>query len=316
MQQARGIEVFVFHDDNFFVPGHKRNAERFTALADALEARGIGRFATVVKARPSDVEPEVFRILKERLQCIRVYVGVETDADQGLKTLRRWSRPRQNHLAIDLVRSLGLYTCFNLLLFDPDTTVASIETNVAFMREACDFPFNFGRVELYAGTPLLSRMQAEKRCWGDYMQWDYALASPEVDRIFALSMQCFHERNFGDNALANNLMGTRFDVEVARHFHPERFQAQWLAEGQRLNRLLALDTADGLTEIIEYVTRGDQADAALVARLSRRLRAREREIWAAARTLARDIQRSVGGIPLTDIGDRVATPLQYTRAGA
>jgi hypothetical protein len=67
-----------------------------------------------------------------------------------------------------------------MLLFDPDITVQSLETNLAFIRAAADFPFNFGRVELYAGTPLLQRMQFERRCWGDYMQWDYALASPMV----------------------------------------------------------------------------------------------------------------------------------------
>ena len=84
---ARDIETFVFHDDNFFVPGKRRNLERFHALADALERRGIGRFATVVKARPT-VDPEVFRVLRDRLQAIRVYVGIETDSEQGLETLR------------------------------------------------------------------------------------------------------------------------------------------------------------------------------------------------------------------------------------
>ncbi|MGH7327893.1 MAG: B12-binding domain-containing radical SAM protein, partial [Polyangiaceae bacterium] len=123
LQRTRGIDIFVFHDDNFFVPGHKKNRERLSALADALEARKIGHFATVVKARPTDVEPEVFRILKERLHCIRVYIGIETDADQGLKTLRRWSHSKQNHKAIEIVRQLDLYTCFNMLVFDPDTTV-------------------------------------------------------------------------------------------------------------------------------------------------------------------------------------------------
>ncbi len=78
----RGIDIFVFHDDNFFVPGHRRNVERFNALADAIAARGLTNFATVVKARPTDADPEVFRILKERLKCIRIYVGVESDSEQ------------------------------------------------------------------------------------------------------------------------------------------------------------------------------------------------------------------------------------------
>ncbi len=316
LQRTRGIDIFVFHDDNFFVPGHRKNAERFARLADALEARGIGRYATVVKARPTDADPEVFRILKERLHCIRVYVGVETDADQGLKTLGRWAHSKQNHRAIELVRELELYTCFNMLIFDPDTTVASIETNLAFMREAPEFPFNFGRVELYAGTPLLGRMQFERRCVGDYMQWDYALASVEVERIFELSLTCFRERNFGEDALANRIMGTRFDVEVARHFHPELFRPEWLEEGKRLNRALALDTVDALAEIVAHVKNAaDDDEERLVATLRRRLRAKEEEVGAGARALARSISDVIGrGLPLTELGDRVATPLQRARA--
>ncbi|MEZ4374064.1 MAG: radical SAM protein [Polyangiaceae bacterium] len=174
LQRDRGIDIFVFHDDNFFVPGHKKNRERFSALADALERHGIGPFATVVKARPTDCDPEVFRILKQRLNCIRVYIGIETDTDQGLDTLQRWSSTKLNKKAIELVRELDLYTCFNMLIFDPDTDLQSLDANTRFIRWAGEFPSNFGRVELYAGTPLLSRMLSEGRCRGDYMQWDYS----------------------------------------------------------------------------------------------------------------------------------------------
>lgn len=312
LQRQRGIDIFVFHDDNFFVPGHKRNAHRFSALADALETRGMGPFATVVKARPTDVNPEVFSLLQERLHCIRVYVGIETDADQGLETLGRWAQPRHNREAIKVLRKLDMYACFNMLIFDPDTTVESLQTNIAFVRDAAEFPFNFGRVELYAGTPLLARMQNDKRCRGDYMQWDYDLASPEVEKIFSLSMKCFHQRNFGEAALANDLMGTRFDVAVARHFHSDRFDESWLEEGKRLTIELALDSTNALSEIVDHVKRG-RDDAELVPALSRRLRQKEREIRREAMILARDIQRVIGGIPLTELGDRVATSLQTGR---
>lgn len=316
MKRERNVDIFVFHDDNFFVPGHRHNKERFSALADALEARNIGRYATVVKARPTDVDREVFTILKERLHCIRVYIGIETDADQGLRTLRRWSKSRQNHTAIDLMRDLDLYTCFNMLVFDPDTTVESLETNIAFLRYAPEFPSNFGRVELYAGTPLLARMQAEKRCRGDYMQWDYSLGSPDVERIFTLSMEAFHERNFGDGALANRIMGTRFDVEVVRHFHPREFRAEWLAHGKELSRRLTLSGADGLSEIVDLVKRNGsfEEERALVPEIAARMRAVEVAIGEEARALARDIMTSVGGTPLTDLGvDRVMTPLQRAK---
>jgi len=315
MQRTRGIEIFVFHDDNFFVPGHKRNAARFSALADALEQRGIGPFATVVKARPTDVDAGVFEILQRRLHCIRVYIGIETDADQGLQTLRRWSPARQNRKAIEVARSLELYTCFNMLLFDPDTTLESLRTNIAFIRYAPEFPSNFGRVELYAGTPLLARMQAEGRTSGDYLQWDYRLASPEVERVFELSMRCFATRNFGPDALANRIMGTRFDVEVCRHFHPNSAATEWLEQGKALSAALARDSADGLEAILNHVAESPvEADDAFVSALSSKLRATEASISGGAIELARRLQRAVGcGMPLTDIGDRVATPLQTQR---
>jgi anaerobic magnesium-protoporphyrin IX monomethyl ester cyclase len=316
MQKERAIDIFVFHDDNFFVPGHKRNFERFSALADALERRGIGPYATVVKARPTDVDPKVFDVLKHRLHCIRAYVGIETDADQGLETLRRWSPAKQNRKSIDLARKLDLYTCFNILLFDPDTTIEDIETNIAFFRYASEFPSNFGRVELYAGTPLLHRMQEEGRARGDYMQWDYDLSSPEMERVFSLTMQAFHERNFGNNALSNRIMGTRFDVEVARHFHPGVVKADWVDEGKTLSSILSNDGADALEKIVNYVKRDAprSEDDEFARKVAEGLRATEDRIRSRARDLARTLRDAIGrGQPLTEIGDLVATPLQEAR---
>lgn len=317
LKRERGVDIFVFHDDNFFVPGHRHNRERLTALADALDARGIGRFATVVKARPTDVDPEVFAILRRRLGAIRVYIGIESDADQGLDTLRRWSSSRANHRALDVVRSLDLYTCFNVLLWDPDSTLESVATNIDFLEGAADCAFNFGRVELYAGTPLLARMLAEGRCTGDYLQYDYRLASPEVDRMFEMAIACFHERNFADDALANRMMATRFDVEVVRHFHPDLFRPAWRDEAVGLSRALALDSARGLRAILDHVRSGATGDARVISEVSRSLRAAERALSAAASDLAARVARAVGrGAPLTDIGDRVATPLQQPRVSA
>jgi radical SAM superfamily enzyme YgiQ (UPF0313 family) len=147
LHETRGVEIFVFHDDNFFLPKKKDNVERFNALADALEQRGLERFCTIVKARPTDVTREVFEVLTRRLRCLRAYVGIETDSDQGMVTLRRWARPKNNHHAIDVLRELGLFACFNVLLFDPDTTLQSLEDNLRFMDDTADFPFNFGRAQ-------------------------------------------------------------------------------------------------------------------------------------------------------------------------
>ena len=141
-------------------------------------------------------------------------------------------------------------------MFDPDTTLESVRTNLDFIEYAADHPFNFGRVELYAGTPLLARMQAEGRCRGDYLQWDYDLATPEIERFYRLVMRCFAARNFGEDALANTIQGMRFDLEIVRRFHPEAHDAALFEQGRSLSRRLALDTVAILRELHEHVRVG------------------------------------------------------------
>lgn len=296
LARERGVDTFIFHDDNFFLPTPERSLARIEALADALEARGVGRIATVVKARPPDVTRPVFEALTRRLGLVRVFLGIETDADQGLRTLQRRVVTEQNHAAMRVLRELGVYVCYNLLVFDPDTTLESLETNLAFMRAWGDSPFNFGRVELYAGTPLLARMQRERRCSGDYLGWDYTLGDPRVQRVFELAVRAFYPRNFAPGALANRLMGTRFDVEMCRHFHPAAWRPAWLLRARELSRALALDSVQGLERLVAHARRDAPADedAALLAGLGARLRATEAELAAAATRLEDEIQAAVG----------------------
>jgi hypothetical protein len=162
-------------------------------------------------------------------------------------------------------------------------------------------------------------MQHEGRARGDWLMHDYDLHDEKIDRVFKLALAAFHARNFAAGALANHIMGLRFDIEVARHFHADIFDPAWLAEGKALCTALASDTISGLKRIVEHVKASPpstKADNALVRDLSAHMRETEREIWGACRSLATRMSARVQrGTPLTEIGDLVATPLQMsTRA--
>ena len=316
MHHHRGIDIFVFHDDNFFVARKRVNIERIEAIADGLERRGVRRFATVVKARPTDVNREVFEVLQRRLRCLRAYVGIETHSEQGLKTLRRWARPRQNDEAILILRELGILPCFNMLIFDPDTTLESLAENVDFMERNAYLPFNFCRTELYAGTPLLDRMRREGRAVGDWLRCGYDIIDPATQRVFELAMAGFRPRNFGDNPIANRMSGVRFDVAACRMFHADRFEPAWEEEAVALSRRLGEDTTARLRETIAYV-RGPGAvadaarDAAHVESLGFRLRDVDDEVGRRADKLAMLMTAAVGGGQgIGKIGRREVTPLQ------
>ena len=307
LYHQRQVEIFTFHDDNFFLPNHSHSLRRIHALGDELDRRGVRKFASIVKARPNDLDPEVMSALRERLGLIRVYVGIETDSDRGLLTLRRRVEREQNEAALELVERFGIYACFNLLIFDPSTQMPDLDTNIAFMEKFAAVPHNFGRVELYAGTPLLASMQAEGRCTGDYLDWDYRIADEQVQRVFELAMQCFYVRNFSDLAAANLLMGTRFVVEVAARFHPQVFRDAWMTEAKRLNRELAGDSVTGLREIVEFVQarKARRREADFVWELSARLRATERRVMEAAGRLETEIQQTIDTETASHTGHRM-----------
>jgi hypothetical protein len=156
-------------------------------------------------------------------------------------------------------------------------------------------PWNFCRAELYAGTPLLGRMQAEGRCRGDYLGWDYRLADPQIQHLFELATKCFYPRNFAAGALANRLQGTRFEIEVCRHFHRNFACTQWQAAGRELSRRLGEDSVATLREIVRETEHGGPGDeAAFVRRLSWRMRDTESITAAAAEDLERQLHRAVG----------------------
>jgi len=223
LQRERGVDIFVFRD--LFVRGHRQNAERFAALADALDRRGIGSFATAVEARPTDADPEVFGLLRRRLRCIRAYIEIETDEGAGRSTPRRWARPSQNRAAIEVMHAFDLFTWWSVPALDPDT--------------------------------MLARLAA---------------------------------------------MATRFDVEVARHFHSDVYDPAWLVEAKELGGLLGLDSVSGLQL-------GKLAAAVEVDR-----RATNRVVRRRARTLGRAVERAVGRRqPLRGVDDRVSMTLERAR---
>jgi radical SAM superfamily enzyme YgiQ (UPF0313 family) len=294
LQRERGIDIFIFHDDNFFLPRQQDSLRRVHALADALESRGAGKLATVVKARPNDLTEEIVLAMRERFGLVRLFLGVESSTPQGCATLGRGVAAGAAKTALQLLDKHGLYVCFNMLVFDPDATADGLLQNMQFIEEHGEHPSNFGRVELYAGTPLLERMQQENRAEGDYLGWSYEQGSAEMQRIFELTLHAFHARNFSGRALANRLQSTRFDVEVARHFHPDRFKPAWGQAARALSRRLASSSASGVRRIVQHVRQGGGGDEALLEGLEQELRACEAAIEAEAWQLEQEVSRSVG----------------------
>lgn len=300
LYHGRWVRIFNFQDDNFFLPTAGANLQRFRALGRELAALGVHGIAIQAKGRPDSMDPDVLDVLLE-LGLFRLFLGVETDAVAGLRTLNRGIRREDNHRALALLRERELHVAFNLLLFDPDSTLATIRENVAFMAQQGYFPLNFCRTEVYAGTPLERRLAAEGRLRGSYLGRWYTIADPQAQAAFELFERVFTPRNFSAGGMHHVSMKVDYLFHLLRHFHPAQVDGALEARVKGLVGRLNADSATRMEAICAVVEAGPHAPAALeaeAARLSEGLaafdvRAREeaRQIEARIEALAREPER-------------------------
>ncbi len=252
---AGAPSIFCFHDDNFVLPRASDTLERVRAIRAELDGYGVGRIGIVGKARPDTLTPELARDLAA-LGVIRLYVGVENASEHGAADLRRGTQTAHVREALRACREAGIFVCYNLLVFEPESTLADLRENVAFIRAHADHPVNFCRAEPYYGTPLHLELAAKQDLGGSYLGWNYRIEDARAELAFRISSAAFRERNFSPDGVANRFMGLGYAAKVVSHFHGATSPA-FAARAQALSaraldvtRSISRDTADFLEEAI------------------------------------------------------------------
>ncbi|MCC6927971.1 MAG: B12-binding domain-containing radical SAM protein [Gemmatimonadaceae bacterium] len=292
----RGVRLFVFHDDNFFVPSREQNLARYRRLKALIGEAGMTGIALVIKCRPNDVHRDLFELLKS-MGLIRTYVGIETNSDEGIVSLNRRITSADNRRALQLFRELDIYHSFNVLIFDPEATMGGIARNLDFMAEFADVPFNFCRAEVYAGTPLKQILEHDARLVGDYFAWGYQMRDARVELLFRISVTAFASRNFKADGVANLNMGIRVDNEMVRHFHPDAWDTAWHERVRDFSRRVGEDSVAAMRTAYDFartVALDDHAQVkAFTLALSRRVARADLAFLTECKALRREMERRV-----------------------
>ncbi len=268
--RAGGPCIFCFHDDNFTMPSPAQTLTRVRAIRDALDDFGVGTIGIVGKARPDTITPELARSLAE-LGVIRLYVGVENASQSGGDHLRRGTQ--QNHVreALKSCREAGIFNCYNLLVFEPKTTIEHARENAEFIRDHAEHPVNFCRAEPYHGTPLHLELAREQDLGGSYLGWNYRIEDDPAELLFRVCSAAFRERNFAPRGVANRYMGLGYAGNVLRRFYPGA-RAERLRERARLlTRAISLDTYEHFSRAIEMVQELGTGEGSKIESLTARL---------------------------------------------
>ncbi|MFW5741066.1 MAG: B12-binding domain-containing radical SAM protein, partial [Myxococcota bacterium] len=167
----QGVRIFNFHDDNFVLDDKGAMLARLSSWSQELERGGVmNNIAFAIKCRPDRVDRDVFSVLAA-MGMFRVFLGVEAGTAESLRRLGRGQTVQDNERALSILNELDVHTCFNLLAFNPDSTLEDFAGNVAFLRRHPHNAMNFCRTEVYAGTPLERRLRNQGRLLGDH--WGY-----------------------------------------------------------------------------------------------------------------------------------------------
>ena len=251
VRRERGARMLVFHDDDFFTRDAARDLSRVTALRDALKKRGVDDVALVLKARPDDLDDAVFRVLSD-IGLLRIYIGIEAGSSQGLKTLGRGVDIGANQRALSFLRARDIYACFNMLIFDPETSAPSLRQSLGFLRENADIPMNFCRTEIYPGTPLMRKLSREGRLIGDVFGWDYEISDPTAERAFRVFAEAFLDRNFRCDGLMNSNLSLGYYLHLLKQFYPRAVTRQLQNLALTTIRRVNLDCVDRMNDILDF----------------------------------------------------------------
>jgi hypothetical protein len=172
---------------------------------------------------------------------------------------------------LSLLRELDVYATYNLLLFNPTTTLDDVARNLRFVRRHLFFPFNWCKVEPYAGTALERRLAAEGRLRGDYLGGGYEIADPRVRLMYELLLPAFYYRNFDYYGLANLNIGLGHHRQLLRHFYPDRAAPDLCERGQRLIEAINADALSLLERTYEFVREVNLDRRAEIARFGEQL---------------------------------------------
>ena len=264
----QGTRLFLFDDEQFLPPGEARPA-RVEAFAQALARRELA-IAFTIKCRPDDVEAGILRRLQE-VGLLRVYVGIESGCQATLDLLGKGVTVQRNIEALAMLDRLGLVTDFFCLMFQPWSTLDTIQAELAFLQQVSSQHatiFSFNEVAAYPGTLLARRLQGEGR--GEGVPWPlaYEIADPRAELLRRLNSLIFGAATAHDRIRAR-ITQAWFALLLKRRFHPETEAGQFgqlKALAARVNR----ETLDVWQQMTAFVRQEEIHDPARVNTLAGR----------------------------------------------
>ena len=248
------VRIIIFQDDLFLMHSEQKSIDRMNAITRAIRARGVEKMLFWIKGRPETITHAVAEAASE-MGAIHIFLGVENACEKRLRYLGRTHNRQDNSNAISRCLDFNIRSSFNIMMFDPDSTIEEISENIDFASEYFNLTWNICRTEIYPGTSLLERLKKEDRLLGDWRAYGYQMKDLRSEMMFRILRVMFEQHAFTAESLLNRLINLSF----ARHVHEELLPGPATAlMSTKVDEIISAvykDTVLKLREVVDYVSR-------------------------------------------------------------
>lgn len=247
--------VFLFQDDDF--PVRTAGSGSWTkSFCNELENRGLkGNVMWKINCRPDEIDPDAFLLMKQH-GLFQVFIGLEDGTAEGLARLNKRLTVDTALDSIKILRKLEVGYDYGFMLFQPETTFASLRGNLKYLEQICRdgyAPVTFLKLMPYFDTRVEKELREQGRLTGNPGNLDYNFRTRSLDACWEAVGECFAEWLWGRGGVVNLAKWVRNYLAVGDFFRGSDSAIAWYRKKFR-------DTMDrgniflaaSMTELFDY----------------------------------------------------------------
>lgn len=155
------IKVFKFNDPNLFGPGIN-GRQHVVDICNELSKRNINDLHLMGFCRSNDIDMEIAQLMRQ-VGFERMLIGIESTNPAVLKFFRKGETIQIIRCSIEIFRQVGIDIVPGFMIFNPYTTIETLEIDLDFLDEYGFMPTLAKSLRIFDGTPLQEIMAAKGR---------------------------------------------------------------------------------------------------------------------------------------------------------
>jgi len=259
LHRKENCSIFIFQDDDFPIKARSDNAW-IKSFCDELKKRGLhDKIMWKINCRPDEIDAGTLELSRQSGLYL-VFIGLEDGTDEGLTRLNKRTTVNANLECIKLLKGTGTGFDYGFMMFQPETTHASLRKNLEFLRKVCSdgyTPVSFLKLMPYFETRVERELRARGRLKGRPGYLDYDFSTESVDGCYSAAIDCFAEWMWSAEGVTNLSKWARSYFAVHDFFRISKPGVETLRE--RFKKTAAesnLYILDSLAEILHIFESG------------------------------------------------------------